>query len=290
MHVPDGFLTNPVCAATTAASIVGLASAAVMVRKHAAGQVGSLAAVVGAGIFAGQMVNFPVAQGTSGHLVGAALATALLGPWAAILVMAAVLAVQCALFGDGGAFALGANLLNMGLVAVGVSAGILAVGSRLKMPRWFALAFAAWCSTIAAAAACAMELAASGAQPLSVVLPAMLKVHALIGIGEALITVAVVALVKQLAHISRRTTLFGVASAIAIAVLLAPVASSSPDGLERVAESLGFATRAVASFAAPLADYVMPGIPSPALATAFAGAIGALLVFAVIYLPVRRLR
>lgn len=277
MHIPDGFLTDPVCAATAAVAMAGVAGAAVLARKSQRSKPASSAAVVGAGIFAAQMINFPVADGTSGHLVGAALATAMLGPAAATLVMTTVLAVQCLVFGDGGVYALGANVLNMAVISVLVSEGVLLGCERLKLSRLFAIALAAWCAVLAAAFCCAIELVMSSAGSLGVVMPAMLKVHAVIGVGEAAITVGVIVAARVVGPLVHRRARIGLAAAAAVAALLSPWASTAADGLEKVAETCQFADRAIAALSAPVPDYSMPGIDG-GVATAAAGVLGVLIV------------
>jgi cobalt/nickel transport system permease protein len=163
----------------------------------------ALLAVVAAAQAKGQTVltilNFPVAAGTSGHFLGALLAAVLLGPWNACLVLAVVLTLQCLLFYDGGLTALGSNLLNMGLVggvgAYGVFALLRAVLPKTRACFLAAAALAAWVSVVAGAACCAVELSLSGTVPLKLALPAMAGVHAVIGIGEAFITSAVLSVV-----------------------------------------------------------------------------------------------
>ncbi len=113
MHIPNGFLSDPVCAVSTAASLAALGVGFARARQTDDSRSAALMAATGAGIFAAQMVNFPIQAGTSGHVIGAALAAILLGPWRGMLTMAVVLAVQCFAFGDGGASTLGANILNM---------------------------------------------------------------------------------------------------------------------------------------------------------------------------------
>jgi len=203
VHIPDGFL-SPEVAATTAAVTAGVlayslrrADAALDERRV------PLVGVTGAFIFAAQMLNFPVAGGTSGHFMGAALAAILLGPWLACLVMAVVLATQAFVFADGGITALGANILNMGVIgALGVGAAMLAarhlLGRAGLRSRGLLLALAgigAWTAVMAGAAATAFELSISGTVPLGTVLPAMLGVHVLIGVGEAVVTIAAVSAV-----------------------------------------------------------------------------------------------
>jgi cobalt/nickel transport system permease protein len=139
------------------------------------------------------MMNFPVAGGTSGHMVGGALAAILLGPWAAVIVMTAVVALQALLFQDGGLVVMGANILNMGIITVLLATLIYRVSRPLARGNAAALGIAfvaAWTTVEASAIATALQLAASGTSPLEVVFPAMVSVHALIGIGEGLITAA----------------------------------------------------------------------------------------------------
>ncbi len=195
MHIPDGFVSIPVAAVTYVASGGSLAYAVRRTNEELGEKQIPLMGVMGAFIFAAQMLNFPVAGGTSGHLIGAALATILLGPWAGMLIMASVLVVQALIFQDGGLIALGANVFNMGVVACLVShyaftwlKRLLGEGTQRPVISSFV---AAWASVIVAAIACALELAISGTSALAVVLPAMTLVHVLIGVGEGLITVAV---------------------------------------------------------------------------------------------------
>src|SRR4029453_8230732 len=199
MHIPDGFLDPGVAAVagvlSAGAVVYGLRRAEATLDDRTVPLLG----VTGAFVFAAQMLNFPVAGGTSGHLPGAALARILLGPWLACLVMTVVLTTQAFVFADGGISALGANVLNMGIIgALGV--GFLMVWARHVLPRTragflAAVAGGSWLAVMAGAAATALELAASGTVPLGTVLPAMLGVHALIGIGEAVTTVAAVSAV-----------------------------------------------------------------------------------------------
>lgn len=198
MHIPDGFVSNPINAVNAAIALAAFAVALIMTRKSLSDKQVPMLGMAAAFVFAAQMLNFPVAGGTSGHFLGATFALVLLGPWAACLVLFLVLVVQCLLFADGGLTALGSNIVNMGVVGVLVPGLVLAV-LRAVLPRTrsaglAAVAISAWCSVMAAAAACALELGFSG-HPFTVVLPAMLGVHALIAIGEALITATVISAV-----------------------------------------------------------------------------------------------
>jgi cobalt/nickel transport system permease protein len=199
MHIPDGFLDNGVAAAVAVPAVVAVGYGVRRAGRSLDDRTVPLLGVTAAFVFAVQMLNFPVAGGTSGHLMGGALAAILLGPWLACIVMAVVLSGQAFIFADGGVTALGANVFNMGVVgALGV--GLLMVAARHVLPRtrtsFLAVAgVGAWLSVMAGALLCAVELGVSGTVPFATVLPAMLGVHALIGIGEAVITVAAVAAV-----------------------------------------------------------------------------------------------
>ena len=199
MHIPDGFLNVATVATTCVVSVGGVGNAVRVANKKLGEKHVPMMGVLAAFIFAAQMLNFPVAGGTSGHLIGAALAAILLGPWASVLIMSCVLIAQFLIFQDGGLLALGANIFNMGIVASfsGYYLYRLAIsflgGSRKgKLISGFV---SAWGSVFLASIFCAIELAVSGASPIRIVLPAMAGFHTLIGIGEGLITAAVLSLV-----------------------------------------------------------------------------------------------
>src|SRR5262245_53023294 len=134
MHVPDGFLNAPTSVATGAIAAVGVGLALRGARKELDDRTAPMAGLAATFIFATQMVNFPVGAGTSGHLLGGALAAALVGPWTGVLCIAVVLVVQCLLFADGGVTALGTNITLMGIVGVGV-AWLVIKGVRAVMPK-----------------------------------------------------------------------------------------------------------------------------------------------------------
>lgn len=200
MHIPDGFLNTGVSIAAWAGSAGGLGWALQRVNKTLGERQVPLMGVTAAFIFAAQMLNFTVVGGTSGHLLGGALAAILLGPWAGMLVLTSVLTIQALLFQDGGLLALGANIFNMGIVGVLVGWAAYTLIRRLLGDRAWAVfisGFAAgWLSVVAAALAAAAELALSDTLAWQVVVPAMGGIHALIGIGEGLITVGVLAFLR----------------------------------------------------------------------------------------------
>ena len=264
----------------------GLAWAARDVSVRWSDRTVPLVGVMSAFVFAGQAVNFPIIGGTSGHLVGGMLAAVMLGPSAAIMTLSSVLAVQCLFFQDGGLSALGANVLNLALI--GVLSGYAAyrlvrrlVPGPARIPA--AAATGAWVSVVAASIACAVELATAGTAPLTLALPAMGITHAVIGLGEALITAAVVSFVVRVRPdliyqstqtappVSVRTLLFGgLGIAVGVAMCLVPVASTLPDGLEK------FLARVHGT---PLLGASAPD--APWWTTALEAAVGVLVSFAV---------
>jgi cobalt/nickel transport system permease protein len=193
VHIPDGFFNAGTSLGAGVVSAGGLAVAVRQTRDTLAEKQVPLAGLTAAFIFAVQMLNFPVAAGTSGHLIGGALAAILVGPWTGALCLAVVLFVQ-ALFADGGLTALGLNILNMGFVAgMGGYAVFVAVRRVLARSRsgvMAAAAVAAWMSVVLASVAFVVEYALGGAgdASISTVFTAMVGVHSLIGIGEAVIT------------------------------------------------------------------------------------------------------
>lgn len=197
LHIPDGYLNVPVLLVTWILSIGLIAAALKQVQSEYQERTVPLMGVCAAFIFAAQMINFPIPGGTSGHLLGGTLAGALLGPWAGSLVMVAVFIVQSVMFQDGGLTALGANILNMGLLGTFVGYYLYRlVRFTIGRDKWFGMAtgvaIAAWCSVVIAATICALQLAFSGTVSLPLSLAAMTGWHVLIGIGEALISVATV--------------------------------------------------------------------------------------------------
>ena len=190
MHIPDGFLNTKtwVTLACVSGFAIGIASK-VSSKKVGEKQI-PMMGVMAAFIFAAQMLNFPVAGGTSGHFMGGVLAAILLGPSVGLLVMTAVLVVQCLLFQDGGLTALGANIFNMGVVG-SVLGYYIYFAFKKVLNRTISAFLASLISIVIAASVCALELAISGTVPLKAALPVMAGVHILIGIGEGLITIAV---------------------------------------------------------------------------------------------------
>ncbi|MFI8291815.1 cobalt ABC transporter permease [Streptomyces sp. ms191] len=318
MHVPDGFINAPV---SVAAGVVAAGAVAVSLRgarRELDERTAPLAGLVAAFIFAVQMLNFPVAAGTSGHLLGGALAAILVGPYTGVLCIAVVLLMQGILFADGGLTALGVNITVMGVVTVVVAyalfRGLVLVLPRTRRSVTVASFVAALVSVPAAAGAFTLVYAIGGTTdvPIPQVLTAMIGVHTLIGIGEAVITMltvgAVIAVRPDLVHgargltaplklrvggelvdaapareaapaggpAPRRLWLGGLVTALLLAGFVSFYASASPDGLEKVAADKGI-DRNVEEHAAadsPLADYGIKGIEAPRLSGGLAGVIG----------------
>ena len=254
MHLPDGFLNNQMSVGLIAVAIGFLAVSFKQLKKSlfekvtviksqlvladgpttesSASQKSVLSqkglekirlmAVISSLIFAMQMINFPVINGTSGHLIGGVLAAIVLGPWAGLLVISIVLIVQSLVFADGGLLALGANIINMGLVAsvagyfiyrlsiksikcfrhepkaIGLwpKGGLASGGKPVKPWRFLIIGITAWLTVVLASFFCAVEIGWSGTIDFALVISAMVKIHLLIGIGEALLTVLIIKALK----------------------------------------------------------------------------------------------
>jgi cobalt/nickel transport system permease protein len=307
MHLPDGFLDVPTLAASGAVSLGAVAYATKKVTRELTERTVPLLGVTAAFVFAAQMVNFPIAGGTSGHLVGAVLIAALLGPYASVVVLTVVLVAQALLLGDGGLSALGANILNMAIIG-GLGGYLVLAGLKRLLPKsptgyFLSLAVASWASIVLAAVACSLELTVSGTVPGSIAVPAMTSIHMVIGLGEALITVSVVAAVlagrpdlvrtyslprPQLsaahepgaiaarARRTRRVRVWSLVAAaivltLAVGIMIAPFASKAPDGLEK--------TVAVAQAGGAAAASHASGVLTPALV----GGLAAVLLFALVF-------
>lgn len=198
MHVPDGFLSAPVSAGTYAIAALGVAAALRGARRELDERTAPLAGLVAVFVFAGQMINFPVGAGTSGHLIGGTLAAVLIGPWTATLAVTVVLTVQALAFADGGITALGTNVTLMAIVSVWVGYGVFRLARALLPTRAVSVPVAAATGALVSVPSAALTFAglyaAGGVAPISLttLVTAMLGWHTLIGVGEAVITALVV--------------------------------------------------------------------------------------------------
>ncbi|MEU4151553.1 energy-coupling factor ABC transporter permease [Streptomyces sp. NPDC026659] len=317
MHVPDGFIDAPTSAVTGVVAAGALAVSLRGARRELGEErAAPLAGLVAAFIFAVQMLNFPVAAGTSGHLLGGALAAILVGPYTAVLCVSVVLLMQGVLFADGGLTALGVNITDMAItttvVSYAVFRGLLALLPRTRRSVTAASFVAALVSVPAAAVVFTLIYAIGGTTNVSLgkVATAMIGVHVLIGIGEAVITAltvgAVVAVRPDLvygarglrqrlqlrvngelvdapaptpvaARTSRRTLwITGLATSLVLAGFVSFYASANPDGLEKVAHDQGIDQKAErhASADSPLADYGVKDVSDARLSGGLAGVIG----------------
>ncbi|MFF9982699.1 energy-coupling factor ABC transporter permease [Streptomyces erythrochromogenes] len=320
MHVPDGFINAPVSVAAGVAAAAAVAVSLRGARRELDERTAPLAGLVAAFIFAVQMLNFPVAAGTSGHLLGGALAAILVGPYTGVLCVSVVLLMQGILFADGGLTALGVNITVMGVVTV-VTAHLLFRGLLRVLPPTrrsvTAAGFVAALLSVPAAAAAFTAVYAVGGTtdvPLGKVLTAMVGVHVLIGIGEALITAAtvgaVIAVRPDLVHGARglaaplklrvdgalvdapaaapapaaataggstkKVWATGLVTALVLAGFVSFYASANPDGLEKVAADKGIDEKVEEHAAAgsPLADYGVKDVDDARLSGGLAGVIG----------------
>ncbi|MCX5381939.1 energy-coupling factor ABC transporter permease [Streptomyces sp. NBC_00083] len=320
MHVPDGFINAPVSAVTGVVAAAAVAVSLRGARRELDEKTAPLAGLVAAFIFAVQMLNFPVAAGTSGHLLGGALAAILVGPYTGVLCVSVVLLMQGILFADGGLTALGVNITDMAItttvVAYVLFRALVKVLPRTRRSVTVASFVAALLSVPAAALVFTAIYALGGTTdvPISKVLTAMVGVHILIGIGEAVITAltvgAVIAVRPDLVHGARGLTAplklrvggalidapaapapvpaaartrstrkvwgFGIVTALLLAGFVSFYASASPDGLEKVAHDKGIDAKTTqhASSDSPLADYSVKDIGDARLAGGLAGVIG----------------
>jgi cobalt/nickel transport system permease protein len=303
MHIRDGILAPEVCLAAGAISLGAVAYSLRRLRFDLEDRAVPLTGMLAALVFAGQMVNFPLlGLPVSGHLLGGVLAAVMLGPWAGCLAIAMVLIVQAVLFSDGGLLSLGANVLNMAVVGAWGGYAVYSTIRRLlgnsSAATVSAAVIAAWLSVLAAAALFCVEFVCSSRPDIDLrgVLALMVLYHALIGVGEALITGAVLAFV-----LARRADLVpvlnpagpvgtvggfasaGLVAALAVAAILAPFKSDLPDGLDAVSQKTGFDQLETDRPALVLDDYAIP-VPAvswwPGLSVSMAGIVGTLIVFA----------
>jgi len=281
MHIPDGFLSTPVWASLDLAAVPAVGYFARKARSDIEESRIPLLGVMGAFVFAAQMINFPVGLGTSGHLLGGALLACLLGPASAAIVMTAILVIQALVFQDGGILALGANVLNMAVI--GVLAGYLpyrlfGAGRRKKL----ALFAGGLLSVMASALAALAQLAVSGVPIRPSLAGVSLVLFFVSGVVEGVITVAVAQAVENLnpgwlaraeASWKPGVAFFG-GLAIALASLGVLIASQAPDGIGKILEQVGIASHPAGLLAAPLAGYEVSWLPGGWLRKAMAGLAG----------------
>ncbi len=297
MHIPDGFLTAPVWLSLDIISAPALALVGRRAQRENDESKAPLLGVMGAFVFAAQMINFPVGIGTSSHLVGSALLVYTLGPASATVVMTAILALQALVFQDGGLLALGANVFNMAFAGVGAAwLAYRAFGHE----RWrrFGIFAGGVLSVFTAACLALTELLLSGVRMPSGILMVSVGFFLLTALIEGAITLAVIEALSRINPVWTRAPRKQGKRALALlatgAVLLVSVgvlfASAAPDGLEKLAEEIGIAGAARNLFQSPLAGYEFRLLPSPWMSQAVAGLIGLMLAAALCLLLARVLR
>jgi cobalt/nickel transport system permease protein len=280
MHIPDGFLSAPVWGTFDLLAAPAVGYAARRAQRGMDDRKLPLLGVMGAFIFAAQMINFPVGPGTSGHLVGGALLAIVLGPAAAAIVMTAILAIQALVFQDGGIVALGANVFNMAIV--GVLAGYLPYRLWAPGSRRFGIFIAGFLSVVASAFLALAELVISGVPMPRRVLFVSLGLFLVSALIEGAITLAAVGAIERLNPQFVRTPerpaspVLGVIAvgAVVLAVAGILIASANPDGIQQLALA-----HSPVWLHAPLADYRVQGIQSPWLRRALAGVAGLILIY-----------
>ncbi|MDA3936172.1 MAG: PDGLE domain-containing protein [Actinomycetota bacterium] len=305
MHIPEGMLSQSTTIGSWIASVPVVGYAVVTVRKKMSDSRVVLMAVLAALIFALQMLNFPVAGGTSGHFAGGAAAAIILGPWAAVLIMTTVLIIQAFMFADGGVLALGANMFNMAIVGPMVGWAVYALATRIRNTRAgrsIGSFTAAWAATMAAAVCAGLMLWISGRAPIGIAVGSMAFWHAIIGVGEGLITAALVNYILSVRPdildapertVSTRGVAVGMGVLAICAAALSFLASSSPDGLEYVYEKIGASYTPAELITGPMPDYAVPGLSNEVLAGVLAGLVGIVITGVALYtvtMAIRNLR
>lgn len=300
MHIPDGMLDTKTWVGAWAGSAGVLAYASARVRQSMRDERVVLMAVMAALVFALQMLNFPVAGGTSGHFAGGTAVAIVLGPWPAMIVMTAVLAIQALLFADGGVTALGANVVNLAVLGPLVGWLVYRAAVRVLPARVRPLgpAVAAWTSCVAGAVSATVMLWASGRVPLVPALVAMGFWHALIGIGEGVITAGLIGYLTAVrpdllaeSDAGQPRPAGRVVPVLAIVALIAGglsfLASTRPDGLESVYARLGTPVSTGPLAGSPMPGYLIPGVSNATLGGVLAAVVGVIVTGVIVYALVR---
>ena len=304
MHVPDGFINIQVSAATGLLSFGTLWAYIRSAKTLIADKFIALTGMMSALIFVLQMINFPIAAGTSGHLLGGALAVIVLGPRLGLICLSVVVIIQSLLFADGGLSALGVNVLNMAIVTcatgwVIVKYWLKFIGKN-KTSIIAASVVSGIITVVFSSIAFTLEYAIGGtiSIPVSSVLVAMISTHFLIGIGEGIITALIVGLLVRVRpdlvyaydrndSNTTNVSLYGLFIVlILLLTLITPFASSSPDGLESVAENFGF--QETDGVVLLLEDYGINAINNNFISTVLSGLLGVIVIVAMFTIVVNR--
>jgi cobalt/nickel transport system permease protein len=288
MHIPDGFLSTPVWAGLDAAAAPAVGYLARKAQQGMDDSRAPLLGVMGAFVFAAQMINFPVGAGTSGHLVGGALLACTLGPSAAVVVMTAILVIQALMFQDGGLLALGANVMNMGVA--GVLAGYVPYHLWGRGRGRKAAVFAGGVLSVVVAACLTLgELRFSGVAMPPAIIGLSFGLFLVTAVIEGAITLAVFEALERMnptwvrspAEPPKRGMRLVLAAALVLGCFGALLASGMPDGLESLAEKVGIASRAQNMFETPLLDYEIRSLSAGWAGKAAAGLVGLAAIYLV---------
>lgn len=282
MHIPNHMLHGAVCPVTIAVSTAGVGAAYYFSQKSTDKISNTHWAATTALIFILQMLNFPVTNGTSGHLIGSILAVILLGMPRAILSLTAILMTQTFFFNDGGLDTLGANILNMGLISVVVGGILFNRLQKNHISRTLSITIASLASVVVAAFACTIELTLSQTISYQKIFPTMMPVHFLIGIGEAVLTILVLNSIKSESSLKTTIPLNRLLVCSCVAILATPLASQLPDGLNWSANLLQINFASNNSYFAFLHDYQINAIQSPVASRILASTIGYGILFIII--------
>ncbi len=303
MHLFDTLVNAPVAISSAVLSAAALGYACYRVPQTLPKDRTPMLGLSAAFIFAAQMLNFPIVGGASGHLLGAALAAVLLGPAGAIIAMTSVVVLQCLMFADGGLSALGANVFNMAVVGVLIGYPVYRAALKLlgtaKAP--LAAGISAWCSVVVASAVCGGQMALSRVASPALLIGGMVGIHAIIGVGEAIITGMVVAALaksrpdllslEQKAPVRGQFTsvlVFGLLLSLGLAMFVSPFACPWPDGMETVVSRLGVDPETVEPiWSGIMPDYQWELVSSEIWSTASAGAVGTIATFIIAWALVR---
>ena len=302
MHIPDGWLSPPIYLVTWAITLIALGLALSKFNRDDLDRLSNIGAIASV-IFVAQMFNFPVPGGTSGHLLGSALSVYVVGLPGTILTMFTIFLVQAIIFADGGILSLGANTLNMGIVGAMVAWSFISLFHRYKHfenKRWYYVGvfIASFTAVVVASTFAALELSFSGTTTLAVSLPLILGWHVVIGIGEGILTVFIISYLHRVEFLlseeqsqesisetfsQSHKPIIGLGILLLILSALAIIASSNPDGLERVGQDLGFTDGS--SFNLGLAkDYMLFGLPG-ILGTILSALLGIIILLGLFVLP-----
>ncbi len=294
MHIPDNFLSTPVWATLDAIAAPAVVIASRQAQKSTESNRLPLLGVMGAFVFAAQMINFPVGIGTSGHLVGGTLLACLLGPWAASLVVTAILIVQALVFQDGGVLALGANVINMALVGVLVGYFPARLLFRTKW-KSYGVFLGGSCSVLASGSLALAELVLSGIRMPSTLIEISLGLFLINALIEGAITLTVLTAIQRLnpglphvdtnlpersmGEVWKTIIPLMTAGAVTLAAVGVLIASTLPDGLQRLADKLGLPFGSHPLFRAPLSGYQFYVLGTSWISRATAGLLGLVFVY-----------